>query len=61
MNRLTDRKTAEDLRRNVEGLQKAGIEPDISDLRYIRLAAYEDAEERKEKTLAHYDPDEWYE
>lgn len=61
MKRLTDRKTAEDLRRNVEGLQKAGIEPDISDLRYIRLAAYEDDEERREKTLVHYDPDEWYE
>jgi hypothetical protein len=54
MKRLTDSRVAEDLKRNVKGLQKAGIEPDISDLRYIRLAAYEDAEERKEKTLVHY-------
>ncbi len=61
MNRLTDRKTAEDLRRNVEGLQKAGIEPDISELRYIRLAAYEDAEERKQAISCNYDPDDWYE
>lgn len=61
MNRLTDHKTAENLRHNIEGLKKVGIEPEISDLRYIKLAAYEDDEERREKTLVHYDPDEWYE
>lgn len=61
MTRLTNRKTAEALRSNAEGLRKAGIEPDISDLRYIKLAEYENEEERKEKTLVNYDPDEWYE
>lgn len=61
MHRLTNRKTAEALRSNIEGLRKAGIEPDISDLRYIKLAEYENEEERKEKTLVNYDPDEWYE
>lgn len=61
MKRLTDSRVAEDLKRNVKGLKKAGIEPDIEHLRYIRLAEYEDAEERKEKTLVNYDPDEWYE
>lgn len=61
MKRLTDSKVAESLRSNIEGLRKAGIEPDISDLRYIKLAEYENEEERKEKTLVNYDPDEWYE
>lgn len=61
MKRLTDSKVAECLRSNIEGLRKAGIEPDISDLRYIKLAEYENEEERKEKTLVNYDPDEWYE
>lgn len=61
MHRLTNRKTAEALRSNIEGLRKAGIEPDISDLRYIKLAEYENEEERKERSCVNYDPDEWYE
>lgn len=46
MHRLTDKKTAADLKHNVEGLQAAGVEPNISDLRYIKLAEYENREER---------------
>jgi hypothetical protein len=61
MNRLTDRTTAEALRKNAEGLSAKGINVPIDDLRYIKLAAYEDEEERKEKALVNYDPDEWYE
>lgn len=47
MERLTDRKTAADLKRNAEGLQAKGIEPNMSDLRYIKLAEYENREERE--------------
>ena len=46
MERLTDRKTAEALKRNADGLKRAGIEPNMSDLRYIKLAEYENREER---------------
>lgn len=46
MKRLTDRKTAADLKRNCDGLRAAGIEPSMSDLRYIKLAEYENREER---------------
>ena len=42
--RLTDSKTAADLRSNMEKLIAAGIEPNVSDLRYIRLADYEEME-----------------
>ena len=61
MNRLTDHKTAEALRHNAEGLTAKGFNVPIDDLRYIKLAQYEDEEERKEKALVNYDPDEWYE
>ena len=61
MTRLTNRKTAEDLRSNSEELRKAGVEPNAEDLRYIRLAEYENREEDRERTSCHYDPDEWYE
>lgn len=61
MNRLTNHKTAEALRKNAEGLSAKGINVPIDDLRYIKLAQYEDDEERKKKTLVNYDPDEWYE
>lgn len=60
-NRLTDRKVAENLRTNIEGLAKVGIEPDISHLRYVKLAACEDEQERRALTQVNYDPDEWYE
>jgi hypothetical protein len=45
MERLTDRKTAAALKENAEKLQAAGFAVDISNLRYIKLAEYEDAEE----------------
>lgn len=45
MKRLTDPKVAEVLKKNIEALQKVGIEPSVSDLRYIKLSAYEDKEE----------------
>lgn len=61
MNRLTNRAIAEELRNNIEQLKAVGIEPNISDLRYIKLAEYENSEERKEKALVNYDTDEWYE
>ena len=45
MERLTDKKLAKDLKSNCEGLKRAGIEPNMSDLRYIKLAEYENAAE----------------
>lgn len=64
-NRLTDRKVAEDLRTNIEGLAKAGIEPDMANLRYVKLAEFEDAQEVKSiHNEDHYSDDnngEWYE
>ena len=46
MGRLTDRKTVADLKANVDRLRALGIEPNISDLRYIKLAEYENRYER---------------
>lgn len=45
MTRLTDKHTAAELKRNCDGLRAAGIDPPMSDLRYIRLAEYENVEE----------------
>lgn len=45
MDRLTDRKTAAALKKNADGLKSKGIEPSVSDLRYIKLAEYENAAE----------------
>lgn len=45
MERLTDRELAKALKSNCEGLKRAGIEPSMSDLRYIKLAEYENAAE----------------
>ena len=45
MERLTDRELAKALKSNCEGLKRAGIEQNISDLRYIKLAEYENREE----------------
>lgn len=47
MERLTDRKTAADLKTNYEGLQAAGMPRDIDTERYIKLAEYENREEEK--------------
>lgn len=48
MNRLTDRRTAEQVRENIEKLQAAGVEPSVGDLRYVKLAEYENKEEEEE-------------
>lgn len=48
MNRLTDRRTAEQVRENIEKLQAKGFEVSISDLRHVKLAEYEDKEKRGE-------------
>lgn len=45
MERLTDRKTVADLKENADSLRALGFEPTISDLRYIKLAEYEDIED----------------
>ena len=45
--RLTDRRTAEAVRANAEKLQAAGFEVSISDLRYVKLAEYENKEENR--------------
>ena len=47
MERLTDKKVAENLKSNIEGLKKAGLDVSIDDLRYIKLAEYENEEECK--------------
>lgn len=47
MERLTDKKVAEVLKSNIEGLKKVGADISIDDLRYIKLAEYENEEERK--------------
>lgn len=48
---LTDNRTANALRDNTEGLLAAGREPDMSDLRYIKLNKYEQ-EEMRNKEIA---------
>lgn len=48
MERLTDKELAKALKSNCEGLKRAGIEPNMSDLRYIKLAEYENAAEHIE-------------
>lgn len=54
MERLTDKKVAENLKSNIiEGLKKAGVDISIDDLRYIKLAEYENEEERKKQTEKH--------
>lgn len=53
MTRLTDRKTAEALRHNAEGLLAKGFDVPIDDLRYIKLAEYEDEEERIDDDNGH--------
>lgn len=58
MNRLTDRKTAEAVKANIEGLQAKGFEVSISDLIYVKLAEYENAEE---DFISRSENGEWYE
>lgn len=45
MERLTDKKVAENLKSNIEGLKRAGLDASIDDLRYIKLAEYENEED----------------
>ena len=61
MKRLTDPKTAEAVRANLNGLRAAGQATSFLDEMYVRLADYENEEERREQTACNYDPDEWYE
>lgn len=51
MERLTDRRTAEQVRENIEKLQAAGFEVSISDLRYVKLAEYEEVAMNKTEEL----------
>lgn len=43
--RQTDRKTAEALKKNILGLVERGLTPSIMDIRYVKLAEYENCEE----------------
>lgn len=45
MARLTDRRTAQQVKENAAGLMAAGFRPSVSDLMYIKLAEYENAAE----------------
>lgn len=45
MNRLTDRRTAQQVKENATGLLEKGFAPTVSDQIYIKLAEYENAEE----------------
>lgn len=58
MNRLTDRKTAEAVKANILKLQAAGADVSIIDLRYVKLAEYENTEE---DLISRSDHEEWYE
>lgn len=60
MRRLTDSRTAQQLRDNASGLMSKGFEVPIEDLRYIRLAEYEEREQQRELFTVSYDPDEEY-
>lgn len=60
MKRLTDKKVAADLKRNAEGLQAAGVQVEYSHLIYIKLAEYEDEEERRDCIFSAYENDENY-
>ena len=60
MERLTDRKEAEKVRQNLEGLMAKGIEVSRILLEYVKLAQYENAEEDRERLFVNYDPDEEY-
>lgn len=61
MERLTDKRTAQQVRENAAGLIAAGFEPSISDLRYIKLADYEDEEELRVSRLDDISGEDWYE
>ena len=52
MERLTDDKVADNLKENIEGLQAIGYEPDMSNLRYVRLNEYERTGYTPEEVIA---------
>lgn len=54
MERLTDKRTAQQVRENIEKLQAKGFEVSISDLRYIKLADYENKEENAMNVNGHW-------
>lgn len=43
--RQTDRETAEKLKKNILGLVERGLTPSVMDIRYVKLAEYENCEE----------------
>lgn len=43
--RQTDRETAEKLKKNILGLVERGLTPSVMDIRYVKLAEYENREE----------------
>lgn len=43
--RQTDRETAENLKKNILGLVERGLTPSVMDIRYVKLAEYENREE----------------
>lgn len=51
MERLTDRRTAEAVRENIEKLQAKGFEVSVGDLRYVKLAEYEEVAMNKTEEL----------
>lgn len=53
MERLTNKKVAANLKSNIEGLKRAGIDISIDDLRYIKLAEYENEEECNKQLEKH--------
>lgn len=61
MQRLTDKRTAEQVRQNLAGLKAKGMQVSRLDEIYVKLADYENEEERREQTSVNYDPDDWYE
>lgn len=63
MGRLTKKETAAEIRENAEKLRAIGLEPSIIDLRYLKLAAYEDEDERRALlgSVCNYDPDDYFE
>lgn len=61
MNRLTDRRTAEQVRQNLVKLKAKGMQVSRLDEIYVKLADYENEEERKERTSVNCEPDDYYE
>lgn len=47
--RQTDRQTAEALKKNILGLVERGLTPSVMDIRYVKLAEYENRDEELEK------------